>query len=507
MVRELIQAFKGLEFTADDYFIKPSTRGQKVQQLFHILLTDPELDNEGLVKALYDNEEKSQKAFMMLRKSLFSRLLRYVLVVDPAKIYSSRHHHEHINTIRDSIISRSLMFMGLYKSGLFLAKKTVHKAQELEIWDVVYTLSSILSNFYALRDERKSYLEFDELADTALVRATNERKLRKLINKWTIWFGKRKKASSNDIRRLKEDVEQGDEIIQRYGKSPNMLHFNFRLKLIYYDATMDYVKAIEVCDDAIKRLQTGTKFLDQNKLGIYHGTQMYCYLNLKRFEEAKKFAEKNYFIKGTLNWFLNQEYYFVLSIQTANYKNAFELLSQVRGAPGYKHLRGVRKEVWTLLEGYMQFVLLSGIWKTPPETIELRKFRIGRFLNEVFSLSTDKMGVQISVLILQVLFLIQKGEYAQVIDQKDALRRYMYRYLYSKENERSRIFLTMLLRMVECDFSYSETENRTKRLLSSLKSQQMNYQANLGGNEIVDYELLWDWILNHIKKNWSKTVA
>ena len=64
--------------------------------------------------------------------------------------------------------------------------------------------------------------------------------------------------------------------------------------------------------------------------------------------------------------------------------------------------------------------------------------------------------------------------------------------------------MTMLLRMIENDFSFANTMEKTRRLQTQLSNLQMNYRANLGGNEIVDYELLWDWVLNTLKRQWPK---
>lgn len=348
------------------------------------------------------------------------------------------------------------------------------------------------------------------MADFSLRRLTSERSIRKLLDKWTLLFQRKRKANESEIRELLKDMEEGDMIVDRV-PTPNLRHFNYRLKLFYYDAVRDYERAIEICQEAREKLTENVRKIDNSKLGIYQGTQMYCYLNLKKFSDASSFAEKSdeYFPIGTLNWFTFKEYYFVLCIQTTRYEKALEQLEQALSARSYTNLRGVRQQMWNLFEGYMQFTILSGLWKGRSDEVEVKQFKLAKFLNEVVSLSGDKTGIHVSVLILQIMFLLQQGRYEDIIDRKDALRRYVYRYLYSKENERSRIFLSMLLRMIECDFSYSITKTKTQRLYKSLTEQQMNYQANLGGNEIVDYEVLWNWTLNTIKGSltWKSAAA
>lgn len=501
VVHELAKFYRMISFRPESYFLVPKSDGSKVERLFQQYLLGK--DEDELKADLY--ADGSEKAFMMLRKDLAERLYKYVLVMDPAKLSTSVQVQRQVTILKNAISARILLFLGLYRSGLHLAKHTIRDAQKAEIWDIVYSLSSVLSTYFSLRDNFKSFKEYDDLADRALTRLGKERKLRSLINKWSLIYARRRKATQDEILELKGDCDVGDRVVED-AATPNLLHFNYRLKLLYYDAIMDYEKAISICKEAMNRLTSDKRNPDIRKVGIYNGTQMYCYLNLKKFSDASAFAEKfeEYFVAGTLNWYISTEYYFVLCIQTNRFESAYEQLQKALNNRTYGQLRGMRAQMWNLFEGYMQFVISSGLWNAPEGVQENRRFKVAKFLNEVVSLSGDKTGIHVSVLILQIMFLLQQERYGDIIDRKDALRRYVYRYLYSKENERSRIFLSMLLRMIECDFSYAITKTKTQRLLKSLTEQQMNYQANLGGNEIVDYEVLWNWALDAMKGNLTR---
>jgi hypothetical protein len=320
-------------------------------------------------------------------------------------------------------------------------------------------------------------------------------------------FGKKRRASQGDIDELALDLIKANGIVQD-GNNPGLKHYYYRIKLFYLDAVMDYSNALKLCDEAIGYIYKHSKIPDNNKIGIYTGTQMYCFLNLRRFEEARDLAEtfERYFTPGTINWFNVMEYYFVLSVQTTNYIHAYELLAQVTSNTTYSQLTGSRRKVWRLLEAYMQFIINSGIWVDKPPKIQAEEFKIARFMNEVGNLSRDKTGFHVSILILQIMFWLNRAEYGAIIQQQPALKRYIYRHLYSRDNERARFFLTFLSRMVDYNFIYADVETGTKRLFNALKGQEMNYVANLGGNEIVEYELLWTWVLNRLKENWSVIV-
>lgn len=480
--------------------------GSKLERLYQQCLVSDDIDT--LNDEYRDEGGYLKKSFMMLRRELVNKLLGGVVFRDPSTLFVPIYYREFFTVVRNSYISRILLSLGLYSAGIYLAKKTVQKALELEVWDVVITLSTVLSNYYAIRADRGNYDKYLSMVENALRDSTSDFRVRAYLNKWSLHFSKKRKADQRELKDLATDVQHSNSIAKA-SLSTNTIHYRYRLQIMYQDILMDYQSIIQTCEEARQRLLSLKKVPDINKLGIYHGVQMYGYLNLKEFEKAKEFAKDidKFFTEGTLNWFIYIEYFYVLSIQTGNYQNAYDLITRVLKAQGYSGLKGVRKQSWTLMEGYMQFILLSGLWKDANNSYHIGEFKLAKFLNEVVSLGGDKTGIQVSVLILQILFLLQQGRFEDIIDRRDALRRYVYRYLYSKDNERSRLFLNMMLRMIECDFSYSLTKSKTQRLQNALSNQQMNYQANLGGNEIIDYEFLWDWVLNHIKKNWSKTVA
>lgn len=458
---------------------------------------------------LSDIEEKtSDKAWLMVRKELVHKLVSLVPFIDVGKLRESKYYKDFFNTLRDLYVSRILLSIGLYSSGQWLLSRTIKMALKLEIWDVVLSGSNILSSYYAIRQNKKSYEVYCAISDHSIEMIIKEQKLKRMLNKWVLNFSLRRKTNEETIELLRNDIESVEGLIDE-SDPIHFSHLIFRLKLIYFDALMDYRSALKICEEAKSKILSKTGYTDHNKFGIYHGVQMYCYLNLKEFSKANDFAKNlgRFLPEGTLNWYIFMEYYYVLTIQSRSYEKAYSLYEEITASSGFKQLKGVRKDVWSLLTAYMQFLIISRIWKKPKTPVVVADFRINKFINEVFKLGSDKTGLQVSVLILQILFLLQQQNYSEIIERKEPIRRYVYRYLYSKENERSRLFLTMLLRMVESEFSYALTKEKTKRLFKLLQNQEMNYIANLGGNEIVDYELLWGWVLSTLKKNWSTAVA
>lgn len=450
---------------------------------------------------------RSSKSFMMLRRELVLILSRMVPNAHVKKINKSGYYRNYFGAIRDLYASRVLLSIGLYNSGLWLLKRTVKSADNFEIWDVVLSGSTILENYFAIRNDPKSYKYYKDLSDKAMDFIFRLQRLKRIFNKWVIEFVDKRQVKPSTYSQLVEDIKVSEALLKD-GDPWNFHHLVFRLKLILYQAKAELEKVLNVCSMAKRKLKENSKMIDFNKYGGYVSTELYCYINLKRYQEAYDCAQEleEYEEEGTLNWFLYMEYYFILLIQTKKYDKAMELVNRVTSSNGFAQVKKNRaqKDIWTLFSAYIEFLLSSGIWLNPNQDLNVNEFKVNKFTNDVADLSKDKTGLLVSILILQVLFLLKLGRFEDIIEKKDALRRYVSRYLNTRENERSRLFLSLLLRMIECEFSYTRTNEKTQRLQARLKDEEVIYKSNLGGNEIVDYEILWDWVLTTLKTKWPK---
>lgn len=128
-----------------------------------------------------------------------------------------------------------------------------------------------------------------------------------------------------------------------------------------------------------------------------------------------------------------------------------------------------------------------------------RKFRILKFLNEVPNYSKDKRGFNIAILIIQILYMLEKGDYTGIINRSEALNVYCSRYLRKDESYRSNCFIKMLLTMEKEDFRYERTKQLAMKYYRKLTEGNEEGQNIVYEWEIVPYEILWDKVLNRLK--------
>jgi len=119
-------------------------------------------------------------------------------------------------------------------------------------------------------------------------------------------------------------------------------------------------------------------------------------------------------------------------------------------------------------------------------------------LNSVPLFSKDKRGLNIPILIIQILFMIVKKDYDQSIDRIEAIKKYCTRYLVKDKNFRSNCFINMLLQIPMAGFRRSEVKRKAKKYLDQLESTPLEFSNQASEIEIIPYEDLWGFIIESI---------
>ena len=157
----------------------------------------------------------------------------------------------------------------------------------------------------------------------------------------------------------------------------------------------------------------------------------------------------------------------------------------------FKSLPELYKQPWYLKEAFCHFLFRIG--KIDEDVIsnsKMRQFRISRFMNEVSEFSKDKRGLNITINIIQMIFLIVDNEYDKVLDKLAALKQYNFRYLKRPEYIRSSTFIKMLLKIPECNYDPEIIGIKTINLQNILKDNPLDFSEKSMSIEILPYETL-----------------
>jgi hypothetical protein len=277
---------------------------------------------------------------------------------------------------------------------------------------------------------------------------------------------------------------------------------SFDLAAFYYLYVQDYDRVIKISKSAVtyfKELQF------EEKLGMLQSLNYIALASLYQglYPDADDYISRGFSIvtDGSRYWFRQNGIYFLSSVLQQNYDRMYEICSKV---VSHKKLKSfsVEEEQWYIREAYVQFLARMG--KVSPVTVavqQTRPFVLSRFLNSVPFHSKDKQGQNISIIVVQILFLILDRKYNAVIDKMEGLNQYNYRHLKNDETFRSNCFIKMLLLMVKADFHPVRTVTYTSDLHKKLLSKKFVSNENSAHIEIIPYDQLWNVVLELLHRN------
>lgn len=453
--------------------------------------------DEDAAQALF-HTSASDKRYLMLKSRVRTRLMNTMFFLDNT---TSRHDQAVLQCNRGLMAAKALLQSGARKAGESMLLSTLHLAEKFELTEVA--LSCLLSlrysaSFAGNRTDFEAYRKRFREAEAIFHAECKAEEYYQIV---TLPFGK---SSSNrpDLAHQTMQFVAEIEAERKLHTSYNLELALFRLKVMAGQISGSHEMVLEACDQNEQYLRKRKQFMAKIRLGEIALYRMTAFLQLGAFEPGKQTVESSleYFGDGSLNWMIFLETYFLLCMHTAHYAKAAEVFQKVTDHPRFATLDETRKEKWRIFEAFLRYILNGHIDKASGETAE-SQFKLMKFLNEVPIFSKDKRGLNIAILILQVLFLLDRRDFEGIISRAEALKVYCSRYLKLDENYRSNCFLKMMLLMEKKDFEYEGTLKIAERYHTRLKKSRYNYQGgNLASLEIIPYEQLWNTILHKLRQ-------
>ena len=292
------------------------------------------------------------------------------------------------------------------------------------------------------------------------------------------------------------------ELLTEKSDSYSLHWYFYQIWILSKQIKGDYAGTVKICEKAEEYLENNPPFNQQKNLAHLALIKLNCYLQLRDYEQGRENAEKclQLFEEGKNSWFIFLEYYFLLAMHTENYINAAGIYLKVVNHSRFQYTSLNRQEKWKIFEAYLNYIFeTEGLDRSLLQNSKKRKFRLLKFLNEVPTFSKDKKGYNVAILIIQILYLLEKGEFDAIINRSEALNVYCCRYLRKDDSFRSSCFIKMLLVMEKEDFKYDRARQMANKYLMKMEEYSAQTGMEVKDWEIIPYETLWTKVLNRLK--------
>ena len=444
--------------------------------------------------------------YRRLKSDLNDRLIDALFLVDLTQPSYNKRQVAYYEIYKNWSASKILIGKNARFASVQVAERALRQALEYEFNDVALDISRHLRLHYGtIVGDKRKYEHYATECDRLQALAQAENLAEGLYAELIIHFV-RQKADQEHIT---------EQATTSYGRLVPLLEqmdsYNLRLyanliQLASYTSAHDYEGAARACDDMIQYFEAKS-YTASVPLQIAYYQKLVCYLQLRRFDEQALPIDRclRLMEEGSFNWFKFQETYLVLALHTGKYERAYDTYRKSVKHSRFNSQPASLREYWRVLEAYLHFLVEVGELPTAAEDKRFSKFRIGRFLNQTPIFAKDKRGVNIGILIVQILFLVTRGQYGDTIDKIDAVEQYCRRYLYQNDTLRAFYFIKALLVLPKSGFHREGVRRKAEQYLEKLAQEPLERAGTSAAHvEIIPFERLWEMLISSLKTKFYK---
>ena len=465
------------------------SKNSKLGKLYEEIWTKKVTNNSDLVEFAERHDWKNHR---QLKSNLENRLIDLLFLIEPDFV-NTEVRKAYFECYKRLSAAKLLMSMGAKRIGFRIAENTLRKAMRYDFTEVVLLLATELQHYYGvILGNRKKLVKYSEVVETYNERYHAENKVRAVYTELTFFFTNSSTTTPELGDMADRHIKKLKPLIKKDFDSYRFRMFLYNIYLIKHQALNDYSKIITTCGDALDFFRTSGKNLPYTVQFTFTYKCIPAHIQLLQIKDAKEKIATclNLAPYASYNWHVTLIYQVILAFYSGQYQLAHEAILLSRG--NMASIGENIQEIWRIIEAYVMFFISTEKIKVASTD---RKFRLGKFLNEVPIFTKDKRGSNINILIIQILFLLHRKKRGALIDRTESLKMYVHRHLRNDETFRSNCFIRMLLQLPAANFNKIALERKARPYYEKLIGHPTNIARQGSEIEIVPYETLWECVL------------
>ncbi|MEM9886502.1 MAG: hypothetical protein AAF849_11475 [Bacteroidota bacterium] len=473
---------------------------------FYNCIAEERLTSDEAAAQHFYGTDANNHSYKKLKNRLKNRLINTVFFIDVKQPSYNQRQRAYYECYKDWAAVKILTGKHARLSAVSISHKILKQAKKYEFSELVLDVARFLRLHYGTREGNIKKYEFyndlfEEYEQTWAKENLSEYLYVELVTRYV-----NSKATQGEIHnKAKEAFAQLEDILGQY-ESYRLQFCAFLIKNLIYVSINDYENTVKVCDEAIQVFKQ-KEYIASVPIQIFLHQQLISFTQLKQFDRGKMVAEECIALleEGSFNWFKHQELYFTLSMHTGQYQQAYQIFNTAVKHRRFQFLHPHLQEMWKIYEGFLHYLVAVERIEPDGNDKRFRRFRAGKFFNETPIFSKDKRGMNIPILVIQILFMILQKKYDQAIDRIEAIEKYCSRYLRKDDTFRSNCFIKMLLQIPISGFHRAAVVRRSEKYLKRLNSKSIDIANQASEIEIIPYEELWSFALDSLHNEFHKS--
>lgn len=492
VLRDLIQVITKNKVKQIEVLGNPGQENSRMEQLYNGISKGEFGSDEEAAEKLFSTNAKDS-AYRKARLKLIRQLVNTTFFIDTQQSQFSDRNSAFVNCYRDLAAARILIAKGASKAGVYLLQQILEQSIKYELTELTCEISRAIRMQYA-----RSVA--DRVQHEQIVSLHNRYEQKRYWE--NIAFDYHDRLVNHYISKRSPDSEIHKEASEYYAELQPKLkevdtyefYYNtYLIGLIMYFSANDCVNALAVCEEALPLL-SGRKTGNRGSLASFALNKLACVTQLHIREDKDESAQAclELATEGSFNWFKAMSLYFYYAIYNKKYDKALEIYARAIKNERFKLLSDNIHDEWQLFGGYLH--LLAALNKLPKEEVEkvVGAYRYTKFSNDFKVLDKDKLGMNIPLVLLPVLFSLATGNHQEYGRSVEALEKYRIRYLNNDLNRRSASFMKILFALSDRPFRPGPADRKIAKELEVLAAEGPRVAGQTFAVEIIPYEDLWE---------------
>jgi len=496
-LRELVQLVTRNKLKAIDTLDLVESSDSKLGTLYD-LIADDKVESDQDAAALLYPDAGNTSGYRKLKNKLRRKLINSLILVDLNKASYSDRKTAYYQCYKEWAAVRILLAKNAWAQCVKTAERILKYALKFEFTELTLDLIGILRLHYGTRlGDLKEFEKYKHLSleYEAIYLAENKAEL--LYTELVVHYVNNKSIKTNLQKKAELALLEISDSLRRYN-SYRLHLYGSMIRLMVSSTINDHENTILTCEEIIDFFEA-KEYRAETPLQAAYYQKLVCHCQLRQFEPGKVAAEKCIALieEGTVNWFKYHEMYFILAMHTGNYQEAMELYCKVTKHKRFKYLPGSTTEIWLIYEAYLHYLVTIELLKPDEKQSCLESFRLGRFLNEAVIYSKDKSGLNVAIIIFQLIYQMAKGQYGKILDREEAIEKYCTRHLKEKHTMRSYYFIRGLLNMASAGDYNEDKQKKAEEYYTRLLEEDNSESSQAFQIEVIPFEKLWGIVLQH----------
>jgi hypothetical protein len=397
---------------------------------------------------------------------------------------------------------RTLLLLGARQTAMGIAALAMKRAKTYELTADIIELTRILRTQASLEGKRFWFEKYQGEFERAVKLRAAEERLAYFFERLQVETAVTATKSERALSMTRSMLEESYEIFEEFPTFNIGLNY-FRLAAQIYSILDDWTSCMKICERAPKFLAEFPKLVSpahEGYFAIRRLTSSFSVGNLEKADDAARDCDRLY-PAGDNNWFVAKEYEFLLRMHSGATDEAALIHTRVTTHPRFETQLEQVREKWQLYGHYLIFVESESLHYHP----SFEKNPLAKLVRDVPVYAKDKVGYNMSLLILQYLILVRTGNLDEIVRRADALSQYLRRHLDDRRSTQLYAFISALVLLERHEFDVPKVQRIGAKHVQQLS--MVTGKEPIDEVQVLPFPVMWQIIANWAEQARSQRSA